>query len=44
MEKKKVEKKLTKEEKLQKEKENGLSNIKRKVQYLNTKIGRASCR
>ena len=36
MAKKKVEKKLTKEEKLQKEKENGLSNIKRKVPYLNT--------
>lgn len=36
MAKKKVEKKLTKEEKLQKEKENELSNIKRKVPYLNT--------
>ncbi len=35
MARKKVEKELTKEEKLQKEKENGLSNIKRKVPYLN---------
>ena len=42
-------KNLSKEEK-QKEKENGLNNIKRKIPYLNTpsyffnKIGRASCR
>jgi hypothetical protein len=29
-------KELTKEEKLQREKENGLNNIERKVPYLNT--------
>ena len=29
-------KELTKEEKLQREKENGLSNIERKIPYLNT--------
>lgn len=36
MAKKKVERELTKEEKLQREKESGLSNIERKIPYLNT--------